>query len=140
MADHAFGLPSLAEVAIQLDKEVLHSTTPAPRIEGVTVLTGGGVIASGSMLGRVTASGKYIVSIDTAVDGSENALGVLRNMVDTTNGDRPGELIVEGSLKYDQIVEPVNGTIVEVIAEAVLNSVGPFQFATFDAVRNVLKI
>lgn len=139
-ADHAFGLPGYTETPVQTDKEVLASYSPAPQIKGVTVLGGTAVIPSGSMLGRVTASGKYIVSLDNVTDGSENALGVLRSMVDATNDDRPGELITKGSLKADQIVEPTNGDIAEVIAEAILNGVGPFQFATLDAVTNVLTI
>ncbi len=142
MADHAFGLPSIAEVAIQTDKEILASYSPPPRIVGITVLGGTAVIPSGSIMGRVTASGKYVVCLDTAVDGSENGVGVLRSMVDATTAgnDRPGELIKEGELKLDQIVEPVNGTIVEVITEAILNGIGPFQFATTDSVLNTLSI
>lgn len=140
MADHAFGLPSLDEVAIQTDKEVLLSYSPPPRIEGITVLSGAGVVPAGSIMGRVTASGKYVVCLDTAVDGSENGVGVLRNMVDATSADRPGELITIGQLKLDQIVEPTNGTLAEVIAEAKLNTVGPFQFATSDTVRNALVL
>lgn len=138
--DHAYGLPSLVETPVQTDKEILASYSPPPRIEGITVLGGAAVIPSGSIMGRVTASGKYVVCLDTAVDGSENGLGVLRSMVDATTDDRPGELITEGQLKLDQIEEPTNGTLAEVIAEAVLNSVGPFQFATSDTVRNVLDI
>lgn len=138
--DHAFGLPELTEVAVQTDKEVLASMSPPPRIEGITVLTGGGVIPSGSMMGRVTASGKYIVVDDSVTDGSENGLGVLRSMVDTTLGDRPGELITSGLLKLDQIEEPAQGTVAEVIAEAILNSIGPFQFASTDTVRNTLRL
>ena len=140
MADHGFGLPSLAETAVQTDKEVLASYSPPPRIEGITVLSGEGVVPSGSMMGRVTASGKYIVSLDAATDGSENALGVLRNMVDATSADRPGELISSGTLKLDQIEEPVGGTLAEIIIEAVLNGIGPFQFASSDTVRNVLRL
>ncbi len=141
MADHGFGLPSLEETAVQTDKEILASYSPPPRIEGITVLGGTAVIPSGSIMGRVTASGKYVVCLDTPTDGSENAVGVLRSMVDASGADdRPGELITFGLLKADQIEEPTNGTIVEIIAEAVLNGVGPFQFASVDTVRNVLNL
>jgi hypothetical protein len=139
--DHAFGLPSFEVTAVQVDKEILASYSPSPRIEGITVLGGTAVIPSGSIMGRVTASGKYVVCLNTPTDGSENGVGVLRSMVDASgSGDRPGELITEGSLKYDQIEEPTNGAIADVIAEAITNGVGPFQFATFDTVRNVLDI
>jgi hypothetical protein len=135
MADHAFGLPSLAEVAVQTDKEILAGYSPPPRIEGVTILSGSGVLASGTILGRVTASGKYIQFLDTAVDGSEVPVGVLRNMVDATSADRPGEMIVSGLLKSDQIVEPTNGTVAEAIVVG-----GAFTGAFNDATRNVLRL
>lgn len=140
MADHAFGLPSLEETAVQTDKEILASYSPPPRIEGVTILSGQGVLSSGTILGRVTASGKYVQCLDTPTDGSENGVGVLRSMVDATSADRPGEMIAFGLLKLDQIEEPTNGTIDEVIAEAILNGVGPFQFASKDTVRNILRL
>jgi hypothetical protein len=135
MTDHAFGFPSLTETAIQTDKEIFAGYSPAPRIEGCTVLTGQGVLASGTILGRVTASGKYVQFLDTAVDGSEVPVGVLRSMVDTTSADRPGEIIISGLLKADQIVEPTNGTIAEAIVAG-----GAFSGAFVDTVRNVLRL
>lgn len=139
-SDSAFGFPSLAEQAVQEDKEILASYSPSPRIEGVTVLGGTAVLPSGTILGRVTASGKYIVCLDTPTDGSENGVGILRSMVDATVDDRPGEMITFGHLKLDEIEEPTNGTLAEVIAEAILNGVGPFQTAYTDAVRNILYL
>jgi len=133
--DSAFGLPSLEEVAIQTDKEVLAGYSPPPRIEGAIVASGAGVLASGTIIGRVTASGKYIQYLDTAVDGSEIPVGVLRSMVDATSADRPGEMIVSGLLKSDQIVEPTNGTVAEAIVSG-----GAFAGAFNDAVRNVLRL
>lgn len=135
MADHAFGLPSLEEVAIQTDKEILAGYSPPPRIEGVTIVSGAGVLASGTILGRITASGLYQQYLDTAIDGSQVPVGVLRNMVDATSAARPGEMIVAGLLKSDQIVEPTNGTIAEAIVSG-----GAFTGAFNDAVRNVLRL
>lgn len=135
MADHAFGLPSLEEVAIQTDKEILAGYSPAPRIEGCVIASGAGVLASGTILGRVTASGLYVQYLDTAVDGSQVPVGVLRNMVDATSANRPGEVIVSGLLKSDQIVEPTDGTIAEAIVSG-----GAFAGAFNDTVRNVLRL
>lgn len=135
MADQSYGLPSVAEVAIQEDKEILAGYSPPPRIEGVTVVSGAGVLASGTILGRVTASGKYDQFLDTNVDGTEVPTGVLRSMVDATSEDRPGEMIVSGLLKSDQIVEPANGTIAEAITAG-----GAFTGAYNDTVRNVLRL
>lgn len=135
--DHAFGLPSISEVAIQEDKEVFAGYSPPPRIEGVTILAGrSAVFAAGTILGRVTASGKYVQFLDTAVDGSQVPVGVLRSAVDATGADdRPGEMIVSGLLKVDQLVEPANGTIAEAITAG-----GAFTGAFADTVRNVLRL
>lgn len=135
MADASFGLPSLTETAPVYAKEVLAGYSPPPRIEGVTVVSGAGVVPAGSILGRITASGKYTIFDDTAVDGSQVPVGVLRAEVDATSADRPGELIVSGLLKSDQIVEPVNGTIAEAVTAG-----GAFAGAFDDATRNVLRL
>lgn len=53
--------------------------------EEVTILAGSGsarVLTSGMVLGKVTASGKYVQFNDTAADGSQTAAGVL--IYDTT--------------------------------------------------------
>lgn len=51
----------------------------------VTILAGSGadrVLTAGMVLGKVTASGKYVQFDDTAANGSENAAGVL--LIDKT--------------------------------------------------------
>lgn len=104
MADHAFGLPSLAEVAIQEDIEIFAGYSPPPRIEGITVSASvAGVVASGTVMGRITADGKYAPYNNANMDGTEVAVGVLRSMVDATSEDRPGELVLSGVLKDDQL-------------------------------------
>ncbi len=135
--DHQYGFPSLAEDPIQLDKEIFASLSPSPKIEGVTLLSGQSAAhPSGTILGRITADGKYIQFLDTAVDGSEVAVGVLRSMVDATGAvDRPGEMVTFGHLKADEIEEPTNGTIAEAIVAG-----GIFASASVDTVRNVLRL
>jgi len=136
-SDSQFGFPSYTEQAIQEDIEIFAGYSPAPRIEGVTLENGAAAIhASGTILGRITATGLYIQFLDTAVDGSEVPVGVLRSAVDATGAvDRPGEMIVFGVLVSDLIVEPTNGTV----AEAVIAG-GVFASAFNDAVRNVLML
>ncbi len=135
--DSQHGFPSYAEQAIQTDIEIFAGYSPAPRIEGVTLLNGAATVhASGTILGRITATGKYIQFLDTAVDGSEVPVGVLRSAVDATGADdRPGEMVTFGILKSDQIAEPTNGTIAEAIVAG-----GAFGGAFNDTVRNVLQL
>jgi len=66
----------------------------------------------GSVLGRVTLSGKYTLSPDTGSNGAEAALGVLLYAVDTTLGDAVGIILVRGpaivsraALAYDGSVD-----------------------------------
>lgn len=52
----------------------------------VTILTGQNLVA-GSVIGKITASGKYILSLSAAADGSEVPDMVLAQDVDATGGD-----------------------------------------------------
>ena len=54
----------------------------------VTVTIAGGVaLPSGTVLGKITASGKYIKYADGASDGSQTAAAVLGTPLPGTNGD-----------------------------------------------------
>jgi hypothetical protein len=66
----------------------------------------------GSVLGRVTLSGKYTLSPDTGSNGAEAALGVLLYAVDATLGEAVGIILVRGpaivsraALAYDGSVD-----------------------------------
>ena len=53
----------------------------------VTVLQGAGVLARGTVMGQITATGKYITSLSAAGDGSQNPVGILVDTTDPTAGD-----------------------------------------------------
>lgn len=61
--------------------------------DAVTVTIAGGVLLpSGTVLGKLTASGKYVKSLDTASDGSQTAVAILSTKLDgadIVNGDYP---------------------------------------------------
>lgn len=104
-------LPGMArtgttEATQMRDKEILFSMEPAPLVKGGTIakVGAGAVIASGTLLGRITASGKYGVYDDAAVNGLQTCVGVLWTHVDTTAADVEGNIIFSGALKYDQLV------------------------------------
>lgn len=72
--------------------------------ETVTLLTGTNY-ALGSVLGRITASGKYTLSPDTGADGSQVARAVLLFPVDASAGDQTGVVLRRGgSVSVDRLV------------------------------------
>jgi len=67
-------------------------------------IASGQKLKAGSVLGCVTASGKYKLSASAAGDGSETAIAVLREDLDTTGGDKVFPVIVEGYLNEDALI------------------------------------
>lgn len=55
--------------------------------ESIVVASGAGVLKRGTLLGKVTASGKYIVSASAAADGSQTPVAVLAEDIDATAAD-----------------------------------------------------
>lgn len=74
--------------------------------KGVTLaqVDGGGLIEAGTVLGRVTATKKYVPYDSSASDGSEVARGVLRQSADTTTGDKLGNIVYSGILKLSLLI------------------------------------
>jgi hypothetical protein len=63
--------------------------------ESVTLLSGTSY-GVGSVLGKITASGKYQLAADGAVDGSAVAVAVLLTATDATAGDATGVILARG--------------------------------------------
>lgn len=88
--------------------------------EAVTILSGED-LAAGSVVGKVTASSKYVLSDADAVDGSEAAAGVLLNAVDASGGDALGTLIMrDAEIDTDKLTWHANndaGEITTALAE-----------------------
>lgn len=55
--------------------------------DSVIIASGAGKLRPGTVLGKLTASGKFIPSPATAADGSETAAAVLVGSVDATSAD-----------------------------------------------------
>ena len=62
--------------------------------EVITVAAGD--LYPGTVLGRITASGKYAAHDPAATDGTESALGVLWGRSDATGGEVPGVALIRG--------------------------------------------
>lgn len=60
----------------------------------VTILSGSGKLDAGTVLAKVTASGKYVPAVDAAADGSQTAVAVLAYGVDATSADVPDTVVI----------------------------------------------
>ncbi len=97
--------------------------------ETITVATGTAfaTLDSGTVLGKITASGKYTAHDPAAVDGTETAVAVLWGKADATGGDVPAVALVRGPAvvnRYDLVFvgTPSEGEITA--AHAALLAVG----------------
>jgi len=80
--------------------------------ETITVLSGEGELAAGTVLGIVTASGKYAAYDNAAIDGTEVAKAVLYAAVDATSADAAGVAIVRDAEVIESALTGIdaNGT------------------------------
>lgn len=62
----------------------------------VIILSGSGVLKPNTLLGKITASGKYKPITPGASDGSQNAAGILVSYVDATAADAKAIALVRG--------------------------------------------
>jgi hypothetical protein len=84
--------------------EFLMSEAAGQRSRGnITVASGAGIIAPGTVLGKVTATGKFVASAVGATDGSEVAVAVALYGCDATSADAAIAAIVRDA--------EVNGTV-----------------------------
>lgn len=60
----------------------------------VTIVSGAGVLAAGTVLGKITASGKYTASPHSGADGSETAVAVLAYAADATAADVTAVVVI----------------------------------------------
>lgn len=70
--------------------------------EEVTVISGAGELVSGTVLGKITASGKYTPVTAAAADGSEDAAGILIDPVDATSADVTALIIARDAIVSNQ--------------------------------------
>jgi hypothetical protein len=86
-----------------IDLSVVCLETPYTEDETFTA-GGAGTTAAGTLLGRITASGKLIVCDDAAVDGSQVAVAVLQyDVVAAGAGDLTIRPVLKGRVRKDKI-------------------------------------
>lgn len=83
------------------------------RTIGVTILSGQNLLR-GALLGKITASGKYILSLSAAVDGSQTPVGILGEDVNATAGDAVSFEYVAGDFNSRKVIFGTGHTIASV--------------------------
>ena len=76
----------------------------------VTILAGQ-VLKRGAVLGRITASSKYVLSLGAANDGSQAPDAVLAMDVDATGGDVEVVVIIRGDLNKQAVILGAGHTV-----------------------------
>lgn len=71
-----------------------------PLVTEPEVIASGQDLAKGALLGRVTASGKLVLSASGASDGSETPIAVLTSALDTSGGDIEAPVYKTGIFHY----------------------------------------
>lgn len=97
--------PFIKETAETPNKNVIASMSPAPTVRGVVIPAGTANIVPGRVLGKITASGKYGLYDNAAVDGREVARAIALNFADTNaDNDQQIHVAIGGYLVLDQLV------------------------------------
>lgn len=73
-----------------------------PETKKVTIANSAALTA-GAVLGRITASGKYLLSASGAADGSQTAAAVLAENADASGGDVEAVVYVAGEFIADKL-------------------------------------
>jgi len=83
--------------------------------EEIVVVSGEGVLESGTILGKITASGKYRRHTVAGADGGETAAAILMWKVDATSADAAGVAVVRDAIVAQQAL--LYGTDVDTAPE-----------------------
>lgn len=81
--------------------EFIVSEANGSRSRGVGIIVTGQNLVAGAVLGKVTASGKYVEYDNGAVDGTEVATGILFDAVDASLADVEGAVMVNRDAEYN---------------------------------------
>jgi Bacteriophage lambda head decoration protein D len=79
-------LAGYANTAFTMDRLVISLDDEVSR--KVTLASGAGALLRGTLLGKITAGGKYLASLSAAVDGSQTPDCILAEDTDATSADK----------------------------------------------------
>lgn len=83
------------------------------RTLGITIASGQNLLR-GALLGKVTATGKFILSLSAASDGSQNPVGILGEDVNATGGDVVSFEYVAGDFNSRKVTFGTGHTVASV--------------------------
>lgn len=99
---NANAAPHVSAETSLVDTEIAASPSTLVK-RGVSLVPGAGILPAGTVLGQVSASKKYTVYDDGADDGTQTAVGVLYQAVDTGSDENAdpvlGTIVIAGVLK-----------------------------------------
>ena len=86
--------------------------------ETVTIASGAGKLEPGTVLGKITAGGKYTTLAPAATNGSQNAAGILWDKVDASAADAPGVVMLRGPaiVNHHEIIWPDGASEAQITA------------------------
>jgi hypothetical protein len=70
--------------------------------EAVTVLSGQNLVR-GALVGKITASGKIVLSLSAAADGSQTPYGILSEDVDASSSDKASVIYIAGAFNKTKV-------------------------------------
>lgn len=81
------------------------------KARGIVLASGAGALVRGTVLGRVTASDKYVPCVKTANDGSQAPVMVLAGDTDATSADVATQAYDQADVLGEQLVIDASWTI-----------------------------
>jgi hypothetical protein len=82
-----------------------------PRVERLVTIISGQTLTKGSVLGKITASGKFTLSLTASNDGSEIPDAVLAEDIDASAGDAQAVVYFSGEFNTKGLVLGTGHTI-----------------------------
>lgn len=96
--------------------------------EQVTIVTGqSDILAPGTVLGKITASGKYTPHVNGASDGTQTAVAIVVSPVDAKTADAPAVVVARDAIVSEQALiwdASVDDAAKRAAAKAQLEAVG----------------
>ncbi|PSY65653.1 head decoration protein [Escherichia sp. 20412-1] len=77
---------------------------PLQHVTKTVTISGGEVYQRGTVLGRVTDSGAFTLSVPSATDGSETPVAILADLADATSGDVLAGVYVMGEFNANRVI------------------------------------
>jgi hypothetical protein len=107
-----------------IEKRTLFAGTEIPALPTtVTIVSGQGVLSAGSIIGKITASGKGAFCKASATDGSQVADLVLAEDVDATSVDVVALAYKTGIFNYDSLAVATGDTVAAHMQELRLRNI-----------------